>query len=89
LAKPPGGLSSSRALAAADGQPAVVLVQLQADQRGPAVQVDVAAAQPGRLAAEAALAIRARIPLDVLLDQVARFPTYTEAYLAALEQLAR
>jgi hypothetical protein len=25
--------------------------------------------------------------LSVLLDQVAQFPTYTEAYLAALEQL--
>jgi len=35
----------------------------------------------------AALAIRAQIPISVLLDQVAQFPTYTEAYLAALEQL--
>jgi pyruvate/2-oxoglutarate dehydrogenase complex dihydrolipoamide dehydrogenase (E3) component len=38
---------------------------------------------------QAALAIRAQIPLDVLLDQVAQFPTYSEAYLGALEQLAR
>jgi dihydrolipoamide dehydrogenase len=37
---------------------------------------------------QAALAIRARIPIDVLLDQVAQYPTYSEAYLAALEQLA-
>jgi pyruvate/2-oxoglutarate dehydrogenase complex dihydrolipoamide dehydrogenase (E3) component len=37
---------------------------------------------------QAALAIRAQIPLDVLLDQVAQFPTYSEAYLSALEQLA-
>jgi dihydrolipoamide dehydrogenase len=37
---------------------------------------------------QAALAIRARIPVEVLLDQVAQYPTYTEAYLAALEQLA-
>jgi pyruvate/2-oxoglutarate dehydrogenase complex dihydrolipoamide dehydrogenase (E3) component len=36
---------------------------------------------------QAALAIRAQIPIRVLLDQVAQFPTYTEAYLAALEQL--
>jgi len=36
---------------------------------------------------QAALAIRARIPLPVLLDQVAQFPTYSEAYLAALETL--
>ncbi len=35
----------------------------------------------------AALAIRARIPIGTLLDQVAQFPTYTEAYLVALEQL--
>jgi pyruvate/2-oxoglutarate dehydrogenase complex dihydrolipoamide dehydrogenase (E3) component len=37
---------------------------------------------------QAALAIRARIPVDILLDQVAQYPTYSEAYLAALEQLA-
>jgi pyruvate/2-oxoglutarate dehydrogenase complex dihydrolipoamide dehydrogenase (E3) component len=36
---------------------------------------------------QAALAIRARIPLEMLLDQVAQYPTYSEAYLAALEAL--
>jgi dihydrolipoamide dehydrogenase len=36
---------------------------------------------------QAALAIRAQIPISVLLDQVAQFPTYSEAYLAALERL--
>jgi pyruvate/2-oxoglutarate dehydrogenase complex dihydrolipoamide dehydrogenase (E3) component len=36
---------------------------------------------------QAALAIRARVPLDVLLDQVAQFPTFSEGYLKALEQL--
>ena len=35
----------------------------------------------------AALAIGAQIPISVLLDQVAQFPTYTEAWRAALEQL--
>jgi len=30
----------------------------------------------------------AQITIDTLLDGVAQFPTYTEAYLAALEQLA-
>lgn len=35
----------------------------------------------------AALAVRTRIPLDVLRDQVAQFPTFHEAYLAALERL--
>jgi dihydrolipoamide dehydrogenase len=37
---------------------------------------------------QAALAIRARIPIATLLDQVAQFPTYSEAYLAALDKLA-
>jgi dihydrolipoamide dehydrogenase len=37
---------------------------------------------------QAALAIRAQIPIAVLLDQVAQFPSYSEAYLIALEQLA-
>lgn len=36
---------------------------------------------------QAALAIRARIPIDTLRDQVAQFPTYTEGYLAALDAL--
>jgi len=36
---------------------------------------------------QASLAIRARIPIGTLLDQVAQYPTYTEAYLTALEQL--
>jgi pyruvate/2-oxoglutarate dehydrogenase complex dihydrolipoamide dehydrogenase (E3) component len=38
---------------------------------------------------QAALAIRAKIPLEVLVDQVAQFPTYSEAFLAALEPLDR
>jgi dihydrolipoamide dehydrogenase len=37
---------------------------------------------------QAALAIRAAIPIEVLLDQVPQFPTYTEGYLNALEALA-
>lgn len=36
---------------------------------------------------QAALAIRAQIPLDVLLDQVAQYPSYSESYLNALERL--
>jgi len=35
----------------------------------------------------AALAIKTRTPLEVLRDTVAQFPTYTEAYLKAIEQL--
>jgi hypothetical protein len=30
---------------------------------------------------------RAELSVDVLLDQVAQFPTYSEAYLAVLERL--
>jgi pyruvate/2-oxoglutarate dehydrogenase complex dihydrolipoamide dehydrogenase (E3) component len=36
---------------------------------------------------EAVLAIRARVPIDVVLDTVAQFPTYAEGYLLALEEL--
>ena len=35
----------------------------------------------------AALAIKAQIPLAILIDTVAQFPTYTEGYLKALERL--
>jgi pyruvate/2-oxoglutarate dehydrogenase complex dihydrolipoamide dehydrogenase (E3) component len=35
----------------------------------------------------AGLAIKARIPLHVVADTVAQFPTYTEAYLKAIERL--
>jgi pyruvate/2-oxoglutarate dehydrogenase complex dihydrolipoamide dehydrogenase (E3) component len=36
---------------------------------------------------QAVLAIRAEVPLDVLLDTVAQFPSYSEAYLSALQAL--
>lgn len=45
------------------------------------------APQAGEWIHEAALAIRARIPISTLLDGIAQFPTYSEAYLKALEQL--
>jgi dihydrolipoamide dehydrogenase len=35
----------------------------------------------------AALAVKTRAPLEILLDTVAQFPTYAEGYLAALERL--
>jgi dihydrolipoamide dehydrogenase len=37
---------------------------------------------------QAALAIRAQIPIDTLLHGVAQFPTYSEAYLTGFEQLS-
>jgi pyruvate/2-oxoglutarate dehydrogenase complex dihydrolipoamide dehydrogenase (E3) component len=36
---------------------------------------------------QAVLAIRAEVPLDVLRDTVAQFPSYSEGYLAALREL--
>ncbi|SDO15111.1 NAD(P)/FAD-dependent oxidoreductase [Geodermatophilus sp. DSM 45219] len=45
------------------------------------------APQAGEWIHQASLAIRAGIPIDTLLDQVAQFPTYTEGFLTALEAL--
>jgi pyruvate/2-oxoglutarate dehydrogenase complex dihydrolipoamide dehydrogenase (E3) component len=45
------------------------------------------APQAGEWIHQASLAIRAGISVDVLLDQVAQFPTYSEGYLEALEAL--
>jgi pyruvate/2-oxoglutarate dehydrogenase complex dihydrolipoamide dehydrogenase (E3) component len=57
----------------------------------PKAQVLVGAWAVGPLAGEwihyAALAIKSAVPLSVLRDTVAQFPTYTEAYLNALEAL--
>src|SRR5260370_22759481 len=36
---------------------------------------------------QASLAIREQIPIDRLLDHVAQYPTYNDAYLSALEHL--
>jgi hypothetical protein len=36
---------------------------------------------------QAGLAIRAEVPLDVLRDTVAQFPSYSEGYLSALRAL--
>ncbi|MDQ3786533.1 MAG: NAD(P)/FAD-dependent oxidoreductase [Actinomycetota bacterium] len=36
---------------------------------------------------QAALAVGAQIPIEVLQDQVAQFPTYSEGYLAAIDAL--
>jgi pyruvate/2-oxoglutarate dehydrogenase complex dihydrolipoamide dehydrogenase (E3) component len=36
---------------------------------------------------QAVLAVKAAVPVDVLRDTVAQFPTFTEAYLPALERL--
>ena len=57
-------------------------------ERGVLVGAWAVAPMAGEWIHQAALAIRAQIPVETLLDQVAQFPTYTEAYLTGLEQLA-
>ncbi len=44
--------------------------------------------EAGEWLQQATLAIRARVPLDVLLDTIQPFPTFSEIYLAALKALA-
>jgi pyruvate/2-oxoglutarate dehydrogenase complex dihydrolipoamide dehydrogenase (E3) component len=43
--------------------------------------------EAGEWLQQATLAIRARVPLDVLRDTIQPFPTFSEIYLAALKAL--
>jgi pyruvate/2-oxoglutarate dehydrogenase complex dihydrolipoamide dehydrogenase (E3) component len=43
--------------------------------------------EAGEWLQQATLAIRARVPLDVLLDTIQPFPTFSEIYLNALKEL--
>ena len=43
--------------------------------------------EAGEWLQQATLAIRARVPLEVLLDTIQPFPTFSEIYLAALKAL--
>jgi dihydrolipoamide dehydrogenase len=45
--------------------------------------------EAGEWLQQATLAIRARVPLDVLLDTIQPFPTFSEIYLGALLDLNR
>jgi len=45
--------------------------------------------EAGEWLQQATLAIRARVPLDVLLDTIQPFPTFSEIYLNALKALAK
>ncbi len=58
-------------------------------ERGVLVGAWAVAPLAGEWIHQAALAIRATIPIDTLLDQVAQFPTYSESYLQALEALPK
>jgi dihydrolipoamide dehydrogenase len=45
--------------------------------------------EAGEWLQQATLAIRARVPLDVLLDTIQPFPTFSEIYLGALQDLRK
>ena len=45
--------------------------------------------EAGEWLQQATLAIRARVPLDILLDTIQPFPTFSEIYLNAVKALAR
>jgi dihydrolipoamide dehydrogenase len=45
--------------------------------------------EAGEWLQQATLAIRAQIPLDVLVDTIQPFPTFSEIYLGAVKELAR
>ena len=45
--------------------------------------------EAGEWLQQATLAIRARVPLDVMLDTIQPFPTFSEIYLAALKALEK
>ena len=71
-------------------QPADIALGLLADTgTGLLLGAWAVAPQASEWIHQAALAIRAEIPIARLLDQVAQFPTYSEGYLAALEELQR
>jgi dihydrolipoamide dehydrogenase len=44
--------------------------------------------EAGEWLQQATLAIRARVPLDVLRDTIQPFPTFSEIFVAALKSLA-
>jgi pyruvate/2-oxoglutarate dehydrogenase complex dihydrolipoamide dehydrogenase (E3) component len=56
-------------------------------KQGTLVGAWAVAPQAGEWIHQASLAIRAGIPIERLLDTVAQFPTYSEGYLNALEEL--
>ena len=64
------------------------LVQIVADgDRGVAVGAAVVGPHAAEIVTQAALAIRAAVPLQVWADVVQPFPTYSEAWLPPLREL--
>jgi pyruvate/2-oxoglutarate dehydrogenase complex dihydrolipoamide dehydrogenase (E3) component len=68
-------------------EPVGTLGLLADRERGALVGAWAVAPMAGEWIHQAALAIRAGVPLAVLLDGIAQFPTYSEGYLNALEAL--
>ncbi|WP_253905290.1 hypothetical protein [Arthrobacter sp. H14] len=56
-------------------------------ERGTLIGAWAVAPLSGEWIHQASLAIRAQIPIETLRDQVAQFPTYNEAYQAAMDKL--
>jgi len=52
-------------------------------RRGP----ELLGPEAGEWLQQATLAIRARVPLDVLVDTIQPFPTFSEIYLASVKSL--
>jgi pyruvate/2-oxoglutarate dehydrogenase complex dihydrolipoamide dehydrogenase (E3) component len=69
-------------------EPVGTLGVLADRERGVLIGAWAVAPMAGEWIHQAALAIRAGVPLEILLDGVAQFPTYTEGYLNALESLS-
>lgn len=63
-------------------------LELVADRaRGVLVGAWAVSALAGEWIHQAALAIRARVPIETLVDGIPQFPTYSEGFITALEQL--
>jgi pyruvate/2-oxoglutarate dehydrogenase complex dihydrolipoamide dehydrogenase (E3) component len=69
-------------------EPVGTLGVLADRERGVLIGAWAVAPMAGEWIHQAALAIRAGVPLEILLDGVAQFPTYSEGYLNALEALS-